>query len=71
MVTDKAAYITSNWCGDYFLNTAGVGVVISQHAPPPVWKTKALQRQLREVFDRDWSSEFAVHLSDLDKHPDC
>uniref|UniRef100_A0A8C2ZQP9 Phospholipase D family member 4 n=2 Tax=Cyclopterus lumpus TaxID=8103 RepID=A0A8C2ZQP9_CYCLU len=72
MVTDKAAYIgTSNWSGDYFLTTAGVGLVISQHAPHPVWKTKALQGQLRAVFDRDWYSEFAVDLADLGHHPDC
>ncbi|XP_065803747.1 5'-3' exonuclease PLD4 isoform X1 [Labrus bergylta] len=72
MVTDKVAYVgTSNWSGDYFLTTAGVGLVISQHAPHPVWKTKALQSQLRAVFDRDWNSEFAVHLADLKHHPDC
>ncbi|XP_054470021.1 5'-3' exonuclease PLD4 [Anoplopoma fimbria] len=72
MVTDKVAYIgTSNWSGDYFLTTAGVGLVISQHAPRPVWKTKAIQGQLRAVFDRDWNSEFAVHLADLGHHPDC
>ncbi|KAM6969614.1 5'-3' exonuclease PLD4 [Tautogolabrus adspersus] len=72
MVTDKVAYIgTSNWSGDYFLTTAGVGLVISQHAPHPVWKTKALQSQLRAVFDRDWNSEFAVHLADLKHYPDC
>lgn len=72
MVTDKEAYIgTSNWSGDYFLTTAGVGLVISQHAPHPVWKTEALQSQLRAVFDRDWHSEFAVNLADLGHHPDC
>lgn len=72
MVTDKVAYIgTSNWSGDYFETTAGVGLVISQHAPHPVWKTEALQSQLRAIFDRDWHSEFAVHLADLGHHPDC
>ncbi|XP_042356795.1 5'-3' exonuclease PLD4 [Plectropomus leopardus] len=72
MVTDKTAYIgTSNWSGDYFLTTAGVGLVVSQHAPHPIWKTKALQGQLRAVFDRDWYSEFAVKLADLGHHPDC
>nr|XP_046268340.1 5'-3' exonuclease PLD4 [Scatophagus argus] len=72
MVTDKVAYIgTSNWSGDYFQTTAGVGLVISQHAPDPLWKTKTLQSQLRAVFDRDWHSEFAVHLSELGHHPDC
>lgn len=72
MVTDKAAYIgTSNWSGDYFMTTAGVGLVISQHAPHPVWKTKALQSQLKAVFDRDWHSEFSVDLDHLGHHPDC
>ncbi|KAE8289781.1 Phospholipase D4 [Larimichthys crocea] len=72
MVTDKVAYIgTSNWSGDYFLTTAGVGLVISQHAPHPVWETEALQSQLKAIFDRDWHSEFAVHLADLGHHPDC
>uniref|UniRef100_UPI0037E92F0A 5'-3' exonuclease PLD4 n=1 Tax=Semicossyphus pulcher TaxID=241346 RepID=UPI0037E92F0A len=72
MVTDKVAYIgTSNWSGDYFVTTGGVGLVISQHAPHPVWKTEALQSQLRAVFDRDWHSEFAVQLADLHHHPDC
>ncbi|KAK2826206.1 hypothetical protein Q5P01_020420 [Channa striata] len=72
MVTDKVAYIgTSNWSGDYFVTTAGVGLVISQHAPHSIWKTKALQSQLRAVFDRDWFSEFAINLADLGHHPDC
>lgn len=61
---------TSNWSGDYFQTTAGVGLVISQHAPPPILKS-ALQNQLREVFNRDWNSEFAVKLADLGHHPDC
>uniref|UniRef100_A0A667Z9J3 Phospholipase D family member 4 n=1 Tax=Myripristis murdjan TaxID=586833 RepID=A0A667Z9J3_9TELE len=71
MVTDKVAYIgTSNWSADYFLTTAGVGLVVSQHAPQAVWRT-VLQDQLRQVFDRDWNSQFAVHLADLGHHPDC
>lgn len=53
------------------MTTAGVGLVISQNAPPPIWKTGALQDQLREVFNRDWNSEFAVKLADLGHHPDC
>ncbi|XP_029972574.1 LOW QUALITY PROTEIN: phospholipase D4 [Salarias fasciatus] len=71
MVTDKVAYIgTSNWAGDYFMTTAGVGLVISQHAPHSEW-TATLQSQLKAVFDRDWDSEFAVHLHDLGHNPDC
>lgn len=71
MVTDKVAYIgTSNWAGDYFTNTAGVGLVISQHAPSSEWMT-TLQSQLKEVFSRDWDSQFAIHLNDLGHNPDC
>lgn len=71
MVTDKVAYIgTSNWAGDYFVNTAGVSLVVSQHAPHSVWNT-TLQSQLKAIFNRDWDSEFAVRLSDLGHHPDC
>ncbi|XP_033844205.1 5'-3' exonuclease PLD4 [Periophthalmus magnuspinnatus] len=71
MVTDKAAYIgTSNWSGDYFTTTGGVGLVISQHAPHLIWK-KSLQSQLRAVFERDWNSHFAIYLDELGHHPDC
>uniref|UniRef100_A0AAQ5YRD9 PLD phosphodiesterase domain-containing protein n=1 Tax=Amphiprion ocellaris TaxID=80972 RepID=A0AAQ5YRD9_AMPOC len=72
MVTDEVAYIgTSNWSGDYFMTTAGVGLVISQHAPHPTQQNETLHSQLRAVFDRDWHSEFAVHLADLGHNPDC
>lgn len=71
MVTDKVAYIgTSNWSGDYFTTTGGVGLVISQHAPHSIWGT-ALQSQLKAVFDRDWKSNFTVYLNELGHHPDC
>ncbi|XP_077411484.1 5'-3' exonuclease PLD4 isoform X2 [Vanacampus margaritifer] len=72
MVTDKVAYIgTSNWDGDYFVSTAGVGLVISQHAPHAIWKRDAVQAQLLTVFNRDWYSDFAVNLTDLGHHPNC
>ncbi|CAI5696876.1 unnamed protein product [Oreochromis niloticus] len=72
MVTDKVAYIgTSNWSGDYFLTTAGVGLVVSQHASQPEMKNTTLYSQLKAVFNRDWHSEFAVLLDDLGHHPDC
>ncbi|XP_055016473.1 5'-3' exonuclease PLD4 isoform X2 [Boleophthalmus pectinirostris] len=71
MVTDKVAYIgTSNWSGDYFTTTGGVGLVISQHAPHLIWK-KSIQSQLSVVFERDWNSQFAVYLDELGHHPDC
>nr|XP_061823972.1 5'-3' exonuclease PLD4-like isoform X2 [Nerophis lumbriciformis] len=72
LVTEKVAYIgTSNWSEDYFLNTAGVGLVISQHAPYPLWKTKTVQGHLKAVFNRDWHSQFAVSLADVGHHPEC
>uniref|UniRef100_A0A8C8DT35 Phospholipase D family member 4 n=1 Tax=Oryzias sinensis TaxID=183150 RepID=A0A8C8DT35_9TELE len=68
MVTDKTAYVgTSNWAGDYFLTTAGVSLVVSQHAQ----SSGTLRGQLKEIFNRDWNSEFAVNLADLGHHPDC
>uniref|UniRef100_A0A147AXG8 Phospholipase D family member 4 n=1 Tax=Fundulus heteroclitus TaxID=8078 RepID=A0A147AXG8_FUNHE len=72
MVTDKVAYIgTSNWVGDYFVTTAGVSLVISQNSPQSSLDNRTLRHQLKETFDRDWHSEFAVHLGDLGHNPDC
>lgn len=35
MVTDRSAYIgTSNWSGDYFTNTAGIGLVLHEDDTP-------------------------------------
>uniref|UniRef100_A0A2K6SVK0 Phospholipase D family member 4 n=1 Tax=Saimiri boliviensis boliviensis TaxID=39432 RepID=A0A2K6SVK0_SAIBB len=68
MVTDKAAYIgTSNWSEDYFSSTAGVGLVVTQSpgARPRV------QEQLRLLFERDWSSRYAVGLDGLAPGQDC
>lgn len=72
MVTDKVSYIgTSNWSEDYFYNTAGVGLVVSEHAPDPMQKTKTLHHQLKAVFNRDWHSQFSVDLDKLGDNPDC
>lgn len=53
------------------MNTAGVGLVISQRSPPNASETEVLQNQLGSVFDRDWNSEFAVALADLGHRKDC
>lgn len=71
MTESRCSSGTSNWSGDYFMTTAGVGVVISQHDPHHDWQTEILQDQLRQVFKRDWHSEFAVHLTNLSHHADC
>ncbi|XP_063703810.1 5'-3' exonuclease PLD3-like isoform X2 [Culicoides brevitarsis] len=59
MVTDKTAYIgTSNWSGDYFTNTAGIGFVI---ADDPSGNRRETMRHLIEgIFNRDWNSPYAV-----------
>ncbi|GLG97967.1 Phospholipase D3 [Gryllus bimaculatus] len=58
MVTDKTAYIgTSNWSGDYFINTAGVGLVVSESNNDS--DDNSLRAQLQSVFERDWNSSYA------------
>ena len=62
MVTESEAYIgTSNWSGDYFISTAGIGYVISQQANSNA-SSPPIQEQLRNVFQRDWNSKFASAL---------
>ncbi|KAA0711676.1 Phospholipase D4 [Triplophysa tibetana] len=68
MVTDKVAYIgTSNWSADYFNTTAGVGLVVSQDA----LRGNPFQKQLSLVFHRDWNSQFAIPLAELNQNHDC
>ncbi|CAD5226373.1 unnamed protein product [Bursaphelenchus okinawaensis] len=57
MVTDNTAYVgTSNWAGDYFINTAGVGLIIKKD------RSDTLVQQFNAVFDRDWNSKYAKEL---------
>ncbi|XP_040174769.1 5'-3' exonuclease PLD3-like isoform X2 [Anopheles arabiensis] len=59
MVTDNTAYIgTSNWSGDYFIDTAGIGMVISSFDT-----NGTIIQELQSVFERDWNSKYAVRLS--------
>ncbi|XP_077993476.1 5'-3' exonuclease PLD3-like [Glandiceps talaboti] len=63
MITDKAAYIgTSNWSGDYFVDTGGIGFVVNQTTAEG---DKTFQKQLLNVFERDWYSEHAKPLSSI------
>jgi len=71
---------TSNWSGDYFVNTGGtklvksciiqltfqqlnidlgVGLVVNSNNS---LDSSNLQSQLKEVFDRDWNSDYAHPL---------
>lgn len=54
MVTENIAYIgTSNWSGDYFISTAGVGMVVRQ---------EAATKRLQTLFDRDWNSKYSKDI---------
>ncbi|TKR86914.1 hypothetical protein L596_011412 [Steinernema carpocapsae] len=57
MVTESRAFIgTSNWAGDYFINTAGVGLVISET------ENTQIVDSVHAVFQRDWHSSYAHDL---------
>lgn len=67
MVTDRTAYIgTSNWSGDYFINTAGIGLVLQDnedhHIEHNETKPATIRSDLAAVFERDWNSMYAVDL---------
>nr|XP_034172549.1 5'-3' exonuclease PLD3-like isoform X3 [Osmia lignaria] len=62
MVTETIAYIgTSNWSGDYFINTAGVGTVFESIGDQTM---DNLRQQLENVFHRDWYSEYSYALNE-------
>ena len=65
MVTDNAALVsTSNWSGDYFTSTGGVSLVINQTDSTSKFN-ETIQGQLKLVFLRDWSSQYAKMLKDV------
>jgi phospholipase D3/4 len=68
MVTDLTAYIgTSNWSGDYFTDTAGIGFV-AQNLNHNGYNTSTIRSELEAIFERDWNSQYAVdqdHIDDL------
>lgn len=72
MVTDNVAYIgTSNWSADYFINTAGVGLVMEDTGEFAVNATSVntIRSDLARVFERDWNSPYSVDLKPP-KNPD-
>ncbi|XP_055842326.1 5'-3' exonuclease PLD3-like [Episyrphus balteatus] len=63
MVTDNTAYIgTSNWSGDYFTDTAGIGLIIKDSNTGSNENDTTIVTQLTSVFERDWNSPYAVEL---------
>lgn len=72
MVTDKVAYIgTSNWSENYFTDTAGVGLIIKQNLTNLQRRQQPVQEQLKDIFERDWNSKYAVNLEDVQGQKDC
>lgn len=72
MVTERIAYIgTSNWSEDYFSSTSGVGLVVSQRPSATEPRRDTVQEQLRRLFERDWSSRYAVGLDGQAQGQDC
>jgi len=64
MVTDNTAYIgTSNWSGDYFIDTAGIGLVVHDPMDNRNISHITIRSQLQAVFERDWNSKYAYPLS--------
>ena len=49
---------TSNWSGDYFVSTGGVSLTINQTQSSSLHSN--VQIQLREVFERDWFSQYTT-----------
>lgn len=63
MVTDGTAYIgTSNWSGDYFTDTAGIGLVLHDNSIVRNDSIQTIRSDLASVFERDWNSAYAVDL---------
>ena len=62
MVTDSSLFLgTSNWTPDYFINTAGVSLILR---PTNQSKSKlSIVNNFQEIFDRDFGSKYAQELS--------
>ncbi|ODM90513.1 Phospholipase D3 [Orchesella cincta] len=76
MVTEKSAYVgTSNWSGDYFTNTAGVGFVVTPKGNGSSSNNSSnktdggdrleesnFRSDLAQIFERDWNSNYTIAL---------
>lgn len=62
MVTERVAYIgTSNWSGEYFTYSAGVGLVLADVDFENITQD-TLRADVFSVFARDWHSPYALPL---------
>lgn len=66
MVTDKIAYIgTSNWSGDYFVDTAGIGLILENIINSSNATQRTMRDDLADIFMRDWNSPYARELLNI------
>ncbi|XP_064599965.1 5'-3' exonuclease PLD3-like [Liolophura sinensis] len=67
MVTERSAYIgTSNWSGDYFVSTGGIGLIVTQPKPEEEGVTNLpVRQQVEDIFRRDWDSRYSQPVEDL------
>lgn len=63
MVEKRCILGTSNWVGDYFIATSGVGMVIRSEDPE---KKSKVAEELNEIFLRDWNSNYTRSIQDYD-----
>lgn len=54
---------TSNWSGDYFISTAGLGVVIQSDNTMQV--SKIVTDLNEKIFMRDWNSQYATPIDNF------
>ena len=55
---------TSNWSGDYFVNTGGVSCIVNQTADAANQINVTIQGQLLAIFNRDWYSNYTISVLD-------
>lgn len=55
---------TSNWSADYFISTAGAGIIIQRD--DTMLSSEIVQNLNEKIFMRDWNSPYASPLSDFD-----
>lgn len=59
---------TSNWSGDYFVSTGGVGLIVTQPKPEEKEQyvtTLPVRQQVEDIFRRDWDSKYSLPVEDL------
>jgi len=50
---------TSNWSGDYFIDTGGIGLIVNQNVTGVPGNVRL---QLQDIFYRDWDSKYSTNI---------